>query len=450
MQLPLILIAAQIGLLGYVVVSQVSKKRDRDLITMTTFAGLILLVDFQALYVGSELLQFHSEYFLENFITRDGFRLAVFLLFLCTIVIVASYRIARSIKWRSRPKPPRILRHTPLAYAVAIVLMSIFTYYLIDLLGGVEETFMRPGRPVAGQTVWLILLQMGKIPLFYKVAERKKASIVDYFLFGWTFILTMVNHRAFAACDLWQLLVLWNYCRREISRTKFLVGGACALVAVLVAGIVRAREFGYNPEAPLAVYRLLRGGSREGPFDVLAFFYRWNIEAFTGFAGIITHYVQRGITYDYGISYLQLFTHLTPYSVRTGALSGLDAWLVRQYEYNGSIVTPGYEGAFGHFGFVGLLIFSVLLGVVPRWFDHNLRSAYYDRILYGVLAVDILYAIIYDLWLMGLCLLGELFVLYLYRAIALITAGVVRGYDPDRVPGAGGSPLGEAAKPHCG
>ena len=430
MSLSFILVIIQIALLSGVILFELNKGRGRNLVMITTAVALILFVEFQAMYVLKDLENFSTAFYYDNFINREGCSFAVLLLLLCTVVLLISHRITR------RQKPPAIRKassqvHQTLLSYIAITLILLATAYaLIELSGGLGEALSAPARMIPGQTVYLIILQIGKIPLLQKVADRKKGNVFDFALFLISLLMILLSNRRMAMFEIWQYVVLVNYCKNEISRRKLVGIGVLVACIVLFTGTVRSFGFGYSAETPMRVYHLYSEGVGGQPFDLTDFFYRWNIEAFSGFGGIITAYLQHGISYDFGISYLRFFTHLTPYAIRTGAVRDFDDWLNEIYSYHGSVVSPGYEAAFGHFGFVGIFMLSVVLGVLPRWFHSRLTSPGFDKVLYALLSVHIVLLISADLWLAVFFALGDVMMLFLFRLVTATADAAVRRFQP--------------------
>jgi hypothetical protein len=179
--------------------------------------------------------------------------------------------------------------------------------------------------------------------------------------------------------------------------------------------------------------------TRTGEDSPIEWFYRSNIEGFTGLAGLLTYEAKAGgITYDLGLSNLRVVTQFIPYSLRRDPdlpFRNVSIFLISLYPYkgevvlgggqsdvdaelvfsSGSVVPAGMENAYAHFGLPGVLVLGILLGYLTRWLHVQMSSPSPDRLMIVLLSVHTLLLIrgsFYHLLLFGL---AELVVLWLYR-----------------------------------
>ena len=103
--------------------------------------------------------------------------------------------------------------------------------------------------------------------------------------------------------------------------------------------------------------------------DILNWFYYFNIEGFTGLAGLLTIENQSGyLNFHYGLHYLKSIFILIPGQIRHSLelpFNDILIYLENIYPYpNGSIVRSGFEDTYAAFGISGILWFTFILGFV--------------------------------------------------------------------------------------
>ena len=158
---------------------------------------------------------------------------------------------------------------------------------------------------------------------------------------------------------------------------------------------------------------------------LVSWFYVWNDEGFVGLAKLLT-FEQAGfpIVHDWGLSELTVFTHLLPNAIRTNPdlpFQSISLALDNAYPYHGSIVSPGLEMAYAHFGAAGIVIFGALLGYLLRRSDQLLKQQSADRVLVGLLSVQLLLMVRGTFQIVIFFGLADLLLLRLYRAILTTT-----------------------------
>jgi hypothetical protein len=251
--------------------------------------------------------------------------------------------------------------------------------------------FNQPGQAVGGQTMLLIALSVGKLPLLYKLSHRQPVLYIDIALFAITFLLTLFNSRFLASFILIQLLLTYNYAVREVPR-KIMLYAALALVLIFIGYGLYRDNAALNTDLNLAERVVLiidRFSSDENPVN---WFYRTNVEGFAGLAGLLTYEEQiGGISHDFGLSNLTLITQLVPNALRNnpdlpfGAFANFFGDL---YPYSGSVVPSGIENAYAHFGVIGLWALGVALGYLTRHLHYQLRLPTPHRLLWALLSVQ--------------------------------------------------------------
>jgi hypothetical protein len=114
---------------------------------------------------------------------------------------------------------------------------------------------------------------------------------------------------------LFQLLILMNYCRREVSRRMVIGGMAILLFVAIVFG--RYRHFSGITEK-IELSNLQDAYKKYTRTDnTIDWFYSSAVEGSAGLAGILTYSDnQGGIVHDFSISNLGFWIKLIPYPIR--------------------------------------------------------------------------------------------------------------------------------------
>jgi hypothetical protein len=394
------LLAAQCAVLLFFIVRGAAKQRDRNLYALLVPLTLLLLVQGQAWWVLARLQYASYLVQLNHVITRDGARLANLYLSAAMLFFLLGYTIASRVQPGSAAAPLKLAaqRHTP--RTVVAVLTALGAAGVFALAGGAQGALENPGRAIAGQTFLLVIVGIGKMPALADLSAGKRPSKYSVALIVVTFAVTLLNSRFLALFVAAQAGILAHYCWKPLRR-RMLTAGAVVGVMVLI-GFGLYRDFA----AVSTVERVPLANGVQGfleyraPTGIVDWFYSLNVEGFAGFAGIVTadEQLPGGIRQDYGISSLSFVTHMFPNSVRTDPASPIKSvndYLDSVYPYNGSVVPPGFELAFGGFGILGVLLLGGLLGYGMKALDRGLRlrSASGKALLFGVVSVQILQVI---------------------------------------------------------
>lgn len=407
--------------LGYI---ELTRRGTANIILLALIAESILLVQGQALFLlmdlsgQPEILYPGPE---PKIISVTGFTMANLCVTASLVILAVSYTLTRSApESHHLRKPQRGEIETAPSYAVVAGVVALGIAGLAMLFGGLRRLLHHPGTMVGGQTLVLILLFWGKMPLLHKTAYRRRPAWVDHGLFLLVLFFLMLNSRFLALVAIAEYAILYHY--RSVSRrlgVRALAGSIVALAIVFVYGTLRnfADLFHTYDLRLLRLYYLLPQTHALNP---LALLYEQGESAFSGFAGILSAYCAHGISYDFGASNLQLLLHLLPNTARSGVFTGLQRWVATVYPYHGSVLPGGYEAAFAHLGFIGVLLFSVVLGSLPALLHRRLTDPGADFLFYGITAANLLTLFILDWWGVAFFLLADLSVLYAYRVTLVI------------------------------
>ena len=407
--------------LGYI---EFTRRGTANIILLALIAESLLLIQGQALFLLTdlsgrpEILYPGPE---PKIISVAGFTMANLCVTASLVIVAVTYALARSA-----PESPglrdsrRGAIETAPSYAVAAGVVAFGIAGLAMLFGGLQNLLHNPGTMVGGQTLVLILLFWGKMPLLHKTAYRRRPAWIDYALFLLVVFFLMLNSRLLALIALAEYGILYHY--RSVSRSlgaRAIAGSITALAIVFVYGTLRnfADLFHTYDVRLLRLYYLLPQTHALNP---LALLYEQGESGFSGFAGILSAYCAHGISYDFGASNLQLPLHLLPNAARSGVFAGLQQWVATAYPYHGSVLPGGYEASFAHFGFIGVALFSIALGSLPALVHRRLADPGADSLFYGIVAANLLTVFILDWWGVAFFLLADLAVLCAYRITLLI------------------------------
>lgn len=265
--------------------------------------------------------------------------------------------------------------------------------------------------------MFLLMTGLGKLPLLRKVAFCQRINWFDLAMFAFVLFLFLINSRFLAVFIVLQLAVLLNYCWREVSRRGLLCVAFVTFLIVIVFGLYRDYTAFYGR----VEWDMLRKFymSRAWESSVLDWFYRLNVEAFAGLAGILTFTADNGgIAHDFGLSNLGVITKFIPYAIRndpTLPFMELTNVLGSLYPYNGSVVSGGMENAYAHFGLPGVMGFGALLGYLTRWLHAKMLSPKTDKLSVVLLSVWFLQPIRGSFSGSLLCGLAEAIILWVHR-----------------------------------
>lgn len=369
------------------------RPQHRNIFALFIPATILVLIHAQAWWLLGQFEQreISTIVHLTQDISLSAAKQTVILVFgLTTTYLLAYWGIRFRITQPSHQQQPAKIQ--PVHYVVIGVWISVFGLTLIQTLGGFVNMINQPGQAIGGQTMLLIAMSLGKLPLFYKLSQRQAVKPIDILLFAVTFLLTLFNSRFLASFILIQLLLIYNYAVREVPR-KVMAYAAFTLIFIFIGYGLYRDNATLNPDlsASERIFAAIeRMTSDENPIN---WFYRTNVEGFAGLAGLLTYIEQNGpITHDFGISNLTLFTQLIPNGWRNNPnlpFGALAAYFASFYPYSGSVVSSGLENAYAHFGLLGILGLGGLLGYLTRYLHWQLGQPTPNRLLWALLAVQI-------------------------------------------------------------
>jgi hypothetical protein len=392
------LLAAQCGFLVFLILREAWKKDDRNLFTILVAVTLLVLVQGQAWWTLARLQGAAYTQQLYHVISRDGARLAN----LYVALAMGLFLIGRLGARRVRPRQ-QLLQHTTadnkrIPYAFVAIVTLIGAAAAIVSAGGLRNAVQSPGQPLAGQSVLLIAVGMGKMPTLSLLNRGLRPSLAALGLAALTLLVILFNSRFLMLFVLAQFIIVSHYCRRPVRRITL---GAAAVVGVLVMLLFGLyRDFNAVRAVDPTIGSTGAFLAQRAPQGVVDWFYSYNAEGFTGFAGILTYdqAVPGGIAHDYGISTLSVVPHLLPNTLRTNPalpFKGVYDYLTSIYPYHASIVSPGFEMAYADFGLIGVLALGFLLGYATVRLDSAMRARHLagNALLLGVVSVQVLQVI---------------------------------------------------------
>ncbi len=158
---------------------------------------------------------------------------------------------------------------------------------------------------------------------------------------------------------------------------------------------------------------------RFGVDDALNWFYRANVEGFTGVAGMLTYAADNhGLAHDGGLSMLSIVTQFIPYDLRHNPslpFDDMSQYLRDAYPYPNSIVAPGMENAYAFWGLPGLLGFGLLLGYLTQWLHARGQSRRPGDWRVVLLSIYLFHMIRGTMTEALFTLIGEMVMLQVYR-----------------------------------
>jgi oligosaccharide repeat unit polymerase len=382
----------QIFSLLIVVAKELSKNKHRNLYLILVSLTFLVLVQFQTFWIFGKMGNSLQIIHIFQAISIDGARLAnIYMffgicIFLSTILVSSNSKSRPGFKNYSELNSPTIAHlackaPSLLTYGIVASSVILFTIAIVILLGGLATALSTPGQSIGGQTMLLILIGIGKYPLITKLASYQKIAIFDICLYFMAICVALLNSRFTAAAYIVQVLFAVHYCRKEIP-VKNMIYSVFSLVFIfIVFGIYR--EFGnfrsstdFNLDEFLD-FALTRFG---GDDSIIDWFYGFGVESFAGLAGIITFDIrQHGMAHDLGISELSFITQLIPNQLRndvTLPFIYISDFIKSSYPYpDASIVKPGYENVYAHFGVFGVPMLSYLIGILT----YKLNELMFDK-----------------------------------------------------------------------
>jgi hypothetical protein len=350
-------------LCGLLLQDVVLKKEKGNLVSILFYSFLLFTVSGQNLYVLSVIEA--GEIPLHLFghtISEQGFKTATLLVTLSIMIMafISEYsevqRPQQNIASRRKYKIDKSLN--PSYYVIVYTITLTAIAWLIAVLGGIQALLFSPGQMVGGQVLPLILMQIAKFPITYKIINKLKIDRLDIWIFVPYIIVTMLNSRRQSIVPLLQLIIAYHYYRNSIKLSRLVVATIPVFLIVFVYGFYRDfnnfyTEYTWN--------NFVEFYDKNSFFES---FYRLQVEGFSGLAGIISYDLTNSINYDFGLSNLKIIVQLLPYEIRNAAFKDLAETVYNVYPYQGSVVPTGYEAAFANFGILGIFGLSVLCGTL--------------------------------------------------------------------------------------
>lgn len=368
------LIFFQILLITIVIYNEFQKKVNKNFIVIFVSVAYLVLVQFQAMWIWERFQNENVEILtiVGNTFTYKSFSITNLVFTISTIIYYFTIKYNNKL-FTTLQYPKNFVQINFIGYIFIINWFIFFTFLLIKKIGGVEDAINKPGQMIEGQTVFLLLLGIAKWPLLYKASYRQKLNIVDIILFICFLFVTLFNSRFLAAFSFLQLFFVYNYRIKEISN-KFIFSIAIPLFLIfIVFGLYR--DFAYRFDTQGIIESIQQYKSVKDDFSISDWFFMFNVEAFSGTAGIINESINNSsFSYDYGLSELSVFFNFIPNSIRTdpnNILNLLNEKIKNSYSYkNGSVVPSGFETSFGHFSYFGIFLYTYLIAYLSVFF-HN-------------------------------------------------------------------------------
>ncbi|MTJ19188.1 hypothetical protein [Dolichospermum sp. UHCC 0299] len=391
----------QILLLIILIIRELVQNRNRNLYVVFTSVTMLTLVQGQAWWLLSQFQNGDSDIVhLYQLLSLESTRLANLYAGLCTISLFITYTWMARHKFKNKGFLNSgvvvfSIKNTNslVSYIVIALWVTVFGGILILLLGGLQAAIDNPGNSVGGQTFLLIGVSLGKMPLLYKLSLKQRLNRVDILTFGFTFLLTLINSRFLATFMLVQVLLIFNYCWKQIPRRWIIASGFVFIFIFIIYGLYRDNSaINYN----LSLFERLeeissRLNQQDSPIE---WFYRTNVEVFAGLAGILTYENNvGGINSDFGLSNLSLFTQFIPNMIRNDPylVGPLTDFLKSLYPYpEGSVVPSGLETFYAHFGVFGLILLGILLGYLSYFLHMKMLYQNDDTLKVSLLSVQLI------------------------------------------------------------
>lgn len=416
-----VLLAAQILVLTYLIVREATRKVDRNLYLILVCLTILLLFQGQAWWTFAQFQGATLELQLNHVISLNGARLANLLLAAATGCFLIGYVTAGRRKHIGSISPRLTTSRVPYIFVTAVTLSAVVG--VVALVGGISAAFDNPGRIVGGQALLLILAGMGKIPALATLNRGARPRPYAIGLLALTCIVTLINSRFLLLFILAQVVLISHYRVRPIRRLTLGAGAVAAIVVLLGFGLYR--DFAAVTVVDPAIAGPNAFFSQRASQGVVDWFYRLNVEGFTGLAGIVTadQDTAGGINHDYGLSTLAVFPQLVPNSLRNDPalpFKGVADAIASAYPYHASFVPAGFELAYAAFGLVGVLLLGFGLGFASKRIDLVIRarSANGDALMPVVLSVQVLQVVRGTFATSIFFGLGDAAIVTLYRLVA--------------------------------
>jgi len=363
-----VLLFGQIGVLLWILLSELLKQR-RNLLLIGVSVALLVLVQAQAWWTFSFLSDHGWLVHYGQTVSLYGARLANVYTTLFVAAFVGATLVARKSVPTASP-PHRMAAESAAARLVIWIWVILASGLVVVTVGGFGLLVTEPGRLIPGQTVFLVAVGLAKMPMLRAIVagERPRAGVV--WLFALAFAVTLFNSRFLSLFLVLQAFILLNYCRRELSRLAVFSIAVVTFLVVIVYGLYRDFANHVAGAGGLGLQSLPEYEFSRMSDGLITWFYMWNDESFVGLAKILSYeHLGAPIDHDWGLSELSVLTQLLPNSIRHDPglpFQAIVQSLQNAYPYHGSIVPPGLEMAYAHFGPVGIVVFGVVLGYLVQ------------------------------------------------------------------------------------
>lgn len=371
--------------------------RRNNVIAVLYWAAFIFLVVGQALHVSICIEYSMLSNYLGNNITVQGHGVASLLL-LCIVLLIAYFECARSLAtprhvWTPAREPRDFHSEAPslVYYGLNIGGLLAVSVLLIFAVGGPRE-WIRQGRPSgSGATAFIMSLGFFTVPLLSKYAFNLRPALIDYLLFAGAVMMKLSVSRLLAMYDIVLFFLIYVYSRSLIGETRVLQRYKFGLVLFFVSVSVIYFGFGsyrhivpmIQSNNPVRVFYYMVENPSSSLFS-LDLNYRVGIEGYSGFAAIISDYLERGeLRADFGLSNLNVFFQLAPAQIRQ-IFGDLPEDLYSYYWWQGSNVGGALEGFLVHFSFTGVLLYPLAFYVLAYGLNQKLLFNSGSRISRGL------------------------------------------------------------------
>lgn len=414
-------LSLQILLLGAVIALEVFRREYPNLYAILISLTFLGLVQGQAWWIFHRFSESGDFVLTQLFhtVTLEGARLANIYIGLGVFCFVFALWILPSHQPRSDYQIPQGLCPGP-PTIMSYMLITSWTLgiggLLIILLGGIGRVLMEPGQAVGGQASLLVALGLGKLPFLRKVAHGQRVGVLDLGLFAFVLFLTLFSSRILTLLVIFQWWLLLKYCRRVALRRGLAILVVTIVAILFVYGLFREYS---GLGVDLETFQARLGGLSNRA--VLDWFYALNVEGFVGIAGLLSAKASgERIGYDFGLSNLRLITLLIPNAIRNDPelpFARANQFLVESYPYPGSIVPPGVENAYAHWGLPGILAFGFLLGYIANWLHARATDRRPSAWRLVLLSVHVLPFVRGSFVAALYFLLGEIAMLWVFRVV---------------------------------
>ena len=388
----------QIILLTILICIEISKK-NRNIFFIVTSALIIILLPGQGLWVlnyfsennVNDMMHIYQSLSIDSVYISCYYSLIFIVIYIASFLLFSLKKNKKKITLSSTDK--KIKKINFYSYIFISVATFVFGALLISSGGGFYASLTSPGMNLSGGVGMLMtLMSIGKLPLLYKIAVRRNIVLWDVFLFSFVFILTLLNSRTSAVFIMFQLIILLNYCRKQLNRRELLIFPIVGIIIIFVFGLYR--EFTSNYPGSIELIELFNFFLSYNLMTIINWFYASNTEVFTGLAGILTYENNiNGLNYDYGISSLYFILNLIPSAIRESNIIQIQYYadiIKNSYPYlNGSIVSSLIESYYGHFSLSGIIFLGLFMGYLVYYFDERMRYINSNTLLVGLLSVQL-------------------------------------------------------------